>query len=201
MLTETMLALSLAAVPPQTWPPSGLVAAFGESRTPDRLQALGTIAGASASMVNPSLVLLEGTRTIIGPAEVLTDRLEFARATAAQLMRYASLMDNWDKEGASAPIAGAIEDAMQMLEVTPPEAGPPKCMVLASGDVALYWDFEPVYAEIGFSGDGTYYAYAASPDVDPVHLDDVRLFDSQGHCVFPGSVRDVLLFFPTKAAA
>ncbi len=202
MLTETMLALSLAVVPPQTWPPRSLVAALDEHRNPDSRQATaGTIPGVSASTVNPSLPLLEETRRIMGPAEVLTDRLEFARATAAQLMGYALLRDNWDGEGARTPAAGAIEDAMQMLEVTPPEAGPPKCMALASGEVALYWDFGAVYAEIGFSGDGTYYAYATSPDAGPVHLDDVSLLDSQGQCVFPRPVHDVLLFFPTKAAA
>jgi hypothetical protein len=48
-------------------------------------------------------------------------------------------------------------------------------MVLPTGDVALYWDFDETYAEIGFSGDGTLYAFASRPGFEPVHLDDVRV--------------------------
>lgn len=130
--------------------------------------------------------------TVVGPASLLINRAEFGRQAAAEIMAYAALQDNWDHEGAVAPRTDAIVDTLRMLEVTPPEAGHPKAMILASGDIALYWDYGETYAEVGFGGDGTYYAYARGPGLNPVYLDDVRLYDENDQCTFPAEVLEVL---------
>lgn len=139
--------------------------------------------------------------TLVAPGSLFTDRTEFARATAAEIMSYAEFQDNWDREGAVAPHPDAITDALSMLEATPVEIGAPKPMILASGDIALYWDSGDTYAEIGFDGSGTYYAYATAPDREPVHLDDVSLYGPGGRCEFPVELLEVLSWEPLKMAA
>jgi hypothetical protein len=135
--------------------------------------------------------------TLIGPSDVIIDRSEYGRSTAAQLMSYFDLEDNWDCEGALKPHPEAIADALRMLEVTPIDVSAPKPMALAAGDVALYWDMGETYAEIGFDGSGTYYAYARSPNLAPVYLDDIPLYSADDQSEFPSAVFEVLTSQPS----
>jgi hypothetical protein len=202
MLTATILGLTLPLVLPQTWPVSPLLGATPEHRRPTYLRSL--VGGAAIQYpgptMNPDVAGIDEFPIIVGPAELLADRLEFARITAAELMTYCNLGDNWDEEGAVAPSLEATGDALRMLEATPSAIGAPKAMAMATGEIALYWDFGDVYAEIGFDGSGKYYAYAKRPDAEPIHLDDMALVDEDGRGQFPTAVIEVLTWEPTKVA-
>jgi hypothetical protein len=189
MLTAALLSLTLPLGP--LWG-AGDGAVFLPIRAEDRI-----------ILTSPWLdgVIQGDSLTFIGPSNLLADRSEFGRATAAELMSYATLGDGWDHQGAIAPHPDSIVDALRMLEVTPIEIGAPKPMVLASGDVALYWDLGEAYAEIGFDGSGTYYTYANAPDHESVHLDDILLYDSADFCKFPAAILEILSWEPLKAAA
>jgi hypothetical protein len=142
----------------------------------------------------------EGTFTIEGPSLPIT-RADFAPVTAAALMGYQDLSENWDGEGARAPSSTAIASALRMLAATPTILEAPKPMVIASGEVALYWDYGDTYAEIGFEENGKYYAYAESPGFEPVHLDDVYVEDEAGLTVFPMDILEILTIQSPRAAA
>jgi hypothetical protein len=145
-------------------------------------------------------VKLEDKVTIEG-SDLPVTRADFAPATAGTLMSYQHLAENWDSEGAAAPSLEAISGALCMLAATPPSLEPPKPMILASGEVALYWDYGDTYAEIGFDENGRYYAYAERPGFDSVHLNDVNVEDSADLTVFPMDVLEILTAEPLRAAA
>jgi hypothetical protein len=174
MLIATVLSLTLPATSLQAWSDRRLVAAI-------------TAGGP--------------TFTMVGPADMFADRFNFARNTAAELMSYLTLSANWDGEGAVAISSDAVGNALDMLERVPSVLGAPKPMVLPSGEVALYWDHGDTYAEIGFDGTGTYYAYATRPGAAPVHLDDVPLLSESGTVVFPAEVFETLISEPLQTAA
>ncbi|HEY1934388.1 MAG TPA: hypothetical protein VGG99_20460 [Acetobacteraceae bacterium] len=198
MLTAAFFSLTLPLATPGAmlaWP-SGLA-----PYSPESALLSGVADGSFPDIGEPSGNMASTRVTLIGPSNLLADRAEFGRATAAEIMSYVALQDNWDQEGANAPHPEAMNDALRMLEATPFEVGAPKPMVLASGDIALYWDYGEVYAEIGFDGSGTYYAYATAPDHEPVHLDDVSVYGHDDQCKFPEAVLEVLLWEPLKMAA
>ena len=129
------------------------------------------------------------TITILGPGNTQARRRD---ATAGQIVGYGDLQEDWDGDGAAAPSADALSDALDMLDATPDWLEAPKPMVLASGDVALYWDRGETYAEIGFDGTGTFYAFATSPSLAAVHLDDVTMLDEARRVRFPPEVIAIL---------
>lgn len=178
-----------------------LAASSAGTSDPGMVNALASGEPVFPLEVGRTTVSANASITVVGPASLLIDRAEFGRKAAAEIMSYAAFQDNWDHEGAVAPRTDAIVDALRMLEDTPAEAGPPKAMLLASGDIALYWDRGDTYAEIGFGGRGTYYAYARGPGRDPVHLDDVQLYNENDQCTFPAAVLEVLSWAPLPAAA
>jgi hypothetical protein len=90
-----------------------------------------------------------------------------------KLLSFRDYKANWDQEQACSPKVDAVYDAVDFLNFLPQGIPIPKPMVLASGDVALYWDDGgDMYAEIGFDGSHAYYAYTERPGITPVHLDD-----------------------------
>jgi hypothetical protein len=116
-----------------------------------------------------------------------------------KLLAFLKYKANWDQEQACPPSVDAIYDAVDFLSFFPQGIPIPKPMVLASGDVALYWDDGDIYAEIGFDGSHTYYAYAERLGITPVHLDDEPI--KKG---FPPAVLAVLVGggdFVERAAA
>ena len=137
---------------------------------------------------------------LFAPKDVV-NRADFGRATAATIMNYKNLIDNWDGEGAAAPHDNATDDALAMLEVIPLGIDAPRPMIMANGDVALYWDRDDVYAEIGFDGSGTFYAYATAPGMEDVHLDDVQLRNDGVDVSFPPEVTEILRWEPLREAA
>ena len=195
MLTVAFLSLTLpmaAAGVAQAWPSLGVM---------DKVMGAAAL---NTGLCNTGNLLSSGLSvylTLVGPSSLLADRAEFGRATAAKIMSYAELRDDWDQEGAIAPHPDAISDALRMLEVTPVEVGAPKPMVLASGDIALYWDFGETYAEIGFDGSGCYYAFASGQNREPVHLDDVPLYGADNQCEFPAAILEILSWEPLELAA
>jgi len=130
---------------------------------------------------------------------VETDRRK--SVTAGRLIGYLDLPLDWDGDGGRRPSLEAIDDAIQMLNAVPTNTPAPKAMILADGDVALYWDNGETYAEIGFDGSGKYYAYAEGPDLTPVHLDGVPLYEDGSHISFPDDVSNILNWADIALAA
>lgn len=201
MLIETILMATLTRPLPPTWPSQVLPPVFMPQEEVTVRSAFGP---SHSGFIRTSPAEREdtlGAVTVPDAELALPYHEELARKTAAQLIAYRDLPDDWDGEGATAPSAEAISDALDMLAVTPAWLDPPKPMVLPSGDVALYWDSGERYAEIGFDGSGSYYAFATAPGQPPVHLDDVPLLGSGAGCAFPDAVQNVLTWEALPAAA
>lgn len=69
-------------------------------------------------------------------------------------IRSCSLLSaDWDGEGAVAPLAQSIKEAVSFVRVLG-DVVLPEPMLLASGRVSLYWNEGELYADIEFLGDG-----------------------------------------------
>ncbi len=201
MLIETMLMATLTGPLPATWPIPVSPPLFTAAEEPALRSDTPSLRAGLASSPPGERVTGVGAITVLASIRVPRDHDEFTAKAAAQLIAYQDLSDDWDGEGATAPSAAAIAEALEMLTVTPRWLDPPKPMVLPSGDVALYWDSGDRYCEIGFDGSGTYYAYATAPDQPPVQLDDIPLRNKNGFCSFPDAVLSVLPWEVLPAAA
>ena len=78
------------------------------------------------------------------------------------LLSYKNLEDDWDKEGAIAPKAQAVDDALTFLDFKPSDIRCPYPEVGSEGEVGVYWNFKKgdIFAEVIFNGDGHYEYYA-----------------------------------------
>jgi hypothetical protein len=61
---------------------------------------------------------------------------------------------NWDGEGAVAPSAKSIKEAVAFLRLLPEDINLPEPMLLPSGRAALFWHSNELYADLEFSGSG-----------------------------------------------
>jgi hypothetical protein len=201
MLKSTISSADFPFALPVTWP-RDQVTVMGSFYEQD-VGFLPSDLATSTAYPAPVGITFGQSVTFLGPIDLLGNRAVFALSTAATLMSYTTLHHDWDGEGALAPSQDAVSDALRMLEVAPMEVTAPKPMVLATGDVAIYWDFGDTYAEIGFDGSGTYYAFGSAPGRDPVHLDDLPLAEdsTSSQCQFPLAILDILTWEPLKAAA
>ncbi|MDE0101794.1 MAG: hypothetical protein OXN89_05390 [Bryobacterales bacterium] len=95
------------------------------------------------------------------PTLATRDRLSKEEADLrAEIQAYASLTDNWDGEGAAAPPAQAVRDAIEFLGGRPDGIPLPLPEVASIGDVGIYWDEDGIFAEVQFGGDQAYSYYA-----------------------------------------
>ena len=199
----TVLSLALPQPLPPTWVQASLV--VGGDNTPQFSDAAPRVASVVTRdrRYATNVSGIENLIKVFVPesSELVSERLDFGRHTIAQLLAYRSLEENWDYAGAEAVRPDAVNDAIRMIEVMPTTLGAPKPMVLASGDVAIYWENGAAYAEIGFNGDGTYYAFGECPGLPSVHLDDVLLTDNDGASHFPRQIEEILQWKPTSLAA
>ena len=60
---------------------------------------------------------------------------------------------DWDSEGATAPLAQSMKEAVSFVRLLE-DIALPEPMLLASGHSALYWNEGDLYADIEFLGDG-----------------------------------------------
>ena len=81
------------------------------------------------------------------------------QALRAELNSYAKLKNNWDDEGATAPSAKAVQDAIAFLDSRPEGIPLPLPEVASIGDVGIYWDEDDIFAEVQFGGDQAYSYY------------------------------------------
>ena len=85
---------------------------------------------------------------------------EFTRPTTTleQLMgeirSWALLEANWDGEGAVAPIARCIKNAVSFIRLLPDNITLPEPMLHASGNTGLFWGDGGIYADIEFLHNG-----------------------------------------------
>ena len=85
----------------------------------------------------------------------------------------------------------AIDQALSFIASLPANIPLPKPMLL-SRQVAIYWDFGAVYAEIDFDGSGHIDAYGKRPGVPEVYLDQERLVDVDGQSAFPTKLEAII---------
>ena len=98
-----------------------------------------------------------------------------------ELASYVRLADNWDGNGAKAPLQAAVNDALTFLGSRPEDIPLPYPEEGAEGDVGVYWDRSDanVFAEVTFEGDGTcaYFAVHGVPGAitDKCGSDDIKV--------------------------
>ena len=90
---------------------------------------------------------------------------EFTRSTTTreqllgEIRSWALLEADWDGEGAAAPIAICIKNAVSFIRLLPDYISLPEPMLHASGNAGLFWGDGGIYADIEFlhSGRIAYY--------------------------------------------
>jgi len=83
---------------------------------------------------------------------------------AGEIRSWALSQQNWDGEGASAPLPASLGAAVTFVRLLDPTSPMPETMLLASGNAALYWKSVDKYAELEFhAGKGISY-FAELPD-------------------------------------
>ncbi len=186
----SLLPFILPILLPETWPVQGVPYDFSSQKEMPESWPSMSIPGAALAMFGAPTYQGALTRPLsqrrIGEWE------QRRLGTAGTLIAFLDLRDNWDGEGAVGPTPDSIGQALQMLELIPLEIRPPKAMLLATGDVAIYWQFGNTYAEIGFDGSGNYYAFAEATGLESVHIDAAALFDGGNILEFPHAIRRIL---------
>ena len=114
-----------------------------------------------------------------------SDRSEKIAATKQRILNYSNLKYGWADEGSKVPKPEAIADAIRFLEATPNCLEIPTAEIQLDGDVALCWDSENIFAEMGFSGNGRYYAYVSVVGKNTIYLDDVPMPKADLEYIFP----------------
>ena len=95
-----------------------------------------------------------------------------------ELEGYGTLKDDWDGEGAVAPPAGAVRDAIDFLDGKPDGVPVPLPEIATVGDVGLYWDEADTFVEVQFGGDQAFSYFAqrkVSGDVEEYGDDGIPL--------------------------
>ena len=101
---------------------------------------------------------------------------------AGKLMTYLRLEKDWDGYGGVPPTAQAVSDALTFIENLRagfPALPLPKPMLSGDGEVGLYWDQAGVFADVGFTGDGTLSYYVESESGENHGKDDISLDDGK----------------------
>lgn len=71
-----------------------------------------------------------------------------------EIRSWALLEVDWDGEGAAAPIAGCIKNAVSFIRLLPDTTSLPEPMLHASGNTGLFWGDGGFYADIEFLHNG-----------------------------------------------
>ena len=85
--------------------------------------------------------------------------VELARPTTShesiigEIREWGLLGADWDGEGAALPSTQSMKEAVSFVRLLDNEIMPPEPMLLASGNAALYWNVNNLYADIEFLGD------------------------------------------------
>lgn len=78
-----------------------------------------------------------------------------AERVIGEIRDYTLLSENWDGEGAAAPVRASLADAAVFVQMLGAEVTVPEPMLFASGRAGLFWDDEGLYADLEFTGEGT----------------------------------------------
>jgi hypothetical protein len=71
-----------------------------------------------------------------------------------EIRSWALFKENWDGEGASAPLASSLREAVAFAGILGESDLLPEAMLFAAGHAGLFWDEEKLYADLEFLGDG-----------------------------------------------
>lgn len=74
--------------------------------------------------------------------------------TVGEMRRWTALSDNWDGQGASAPLEQSVKEAVAFVRMLTPGIPLPDPMVHANGRAGLFWQEGQLYADLEFLGDG-----------------------------------------------
>ena len=101
----------------------------------------------------------------------------------AELRSYIDLSDDWDGEGAKAPLSTAVNDALTFLDQCPKDIPLPCANQGREGEVGIYWDFahSKIFVEATFEGNGkfSYFAVQGTPSqiFEKSGMDDVSVYE------------------------
>lgn len=151
------------------------------------------LTGGAAMLVGAQTVVVSPPPKPLMAHDVSTlatrDRLSKEEADLrAEIQAYTSLTDNWDGEGAAAPPAQAVRDAIAFLGGRPDGIPLPLPEVASIGDVGIYWDEDGIFAEVQFGGDRAYSYYAQRK----VARDVVEEYGNDGIALAQGWPQDMV---------
>lgn len=87
-----------------------------------------------------------------------------AEIVIGALRDWRGLSENWDGDGAAAPVNTSIDDAVSFLRLSGDGAKAPEPSMNANGHAGLIWDDATSYAEIEFLGSARLAYYIKSKD-------------------------------------
>ena len=70
-----------------------------------------------------------------------------------EFRRWRLFGENWDGEGATAPLMGSLKEAELFVRLLSEEKALPEPMLHGSGHAGLFWNGEELYADLEFLGD------------------------------------------------
>ena len=192
MIIEALTFIPFLLPAPATWafddiqPPTAFVASAPDSLTLN-------VSEQQADDIAASVIYQTGTISYVWFASApdpLLDRDAAYRRLASEIVSYQTLRVTTGDEDVWDP-SSAIEQTLSFLEFLPLSIPLPKPMLL-SEQVAIYWDFGDVYAEIDFDGSGKIDAYGNRPGMPEVTLDKLQIADSEGQISFPTQLERVI---------
>ena len=138
-----------------TWPSSTEVAAPGRC-TP----VLSTDWVVSETSVTRQVEDLTTTNDNIfylplGFSSSKTEKSKKRSELEGEIRRYVTLPTGWDGMAAVTPTQQAANEALQFLDVLPPDLDLPTPMVEGDGEIAVYWKNNKGHLEVAFPGNGT----------------------------------------------
>lgn len=128
------------------------------------------------SLENQVIALLYQAKQYNEKREQL-DRTASLEKLIRQVYEYLDLKDDWDGYGGIVPTQKTVDNAIQWLKTMPELIPFPEPMLAGSGAIGFYWEDKGIYAEIGFTGDDSFWCYAEDTQGNEVGEDVIRIGD------------------------
>jgi len=136
------------------------------------------VAAAMASITLPAVPAVassQGAGKVVSLAsfKALRESAEWS-TLRAKLSRWRNLPDDWDGEGADAPVDAVVDAADDLLrELILIDAPAPVATIAGDGEVAFEWENEGGYASASFTDDGHFIAFLQEDGLaDPLRIDE-----------------------------
>lgn len=124
------------------------------------------------STISSSLFLSYGISDTAASGHINFDRYD---RVLKKIDEYTSLPDGWDGDDALSPRSDVRFDVERFLGGLGNNIVEPTPMISPDGEVALFWEKDEAYAEIGFDRAGGNYFFIDGSEVVSIHRDSISL--------------------------